>query len=166
MKALLWSFLLFLIVIANSCQNENINTPVSVSNISATITGAINLEYSGAGIVTSSTIGTSLVLNLGTSKKINNQLCMLGIFIFFRDQKEKIGTFQFADRDGVIPGDFAIGTFDIGEGNNRKQFISDSGSVEITQLEGNTVRGTFYFRAKEKTTGEVIEVNNGLISFQ
>ncbi|MCX7909218.1 MAG: hypothetical protein N2560_06860 [Ignavibacteria bacterium] len=166
MKVKIFILLFFGVFVFLSCQQEQTTTPVSLSNISAMISGAINLEYSGAGIVTTSTLANSLVLNLGTSKKINNQLCMLGIFIFFRDQKEKTGVFRFAERDDIIAGDFAIGTFDIGEGNNRKQFVSDSGIVEITELQGKTVRGIFSFRAKEKTTGEIIEVKNGIISFQ
>ncbi|MEJ5287355.1 MAG: hypothetical protein CH6_0667 [Candidatus Kapaibacterium sp.] len=165
MKKIALLFALLLLFASNSCKEEETNVPSAFANISAVISGAINLEYSGAGLVTTATLDSSLVLNLGTSTRINNKLCMLGVFIFFRDFQEKTGTFQFANRNDVIPGDFAIGTFDYGEGNSRKQFISDSGWVEITKLEGNTVRGTFYFRAKEKTTGEVIEVQNGVIVF-
>ncbi|MGB9772364.1 MAG: hypothetical protein ACPLX7_10390 [Candidatus Kapaibacteriota bacterium] len=158
--------LAFLLLFANnSCQEKQTDVASAFANISAVISGALTLEYSGSGIVTTSTLGNSLVVNLGTSAKINSKLCMLGVFIFYRDFTEKPGTFQCAERDGVIQGDFAIGTFDYGEGNSRKQFISDSGWVEITKIEGNTVRGTFYFRAKEKTTGEVIEVKNGVITF-
>ncbi len=162
--------IIFLLLICfwalKSCLGEQATTPISISNIVGEITGAINIKYSGSGLVTTSSLSNSLVLNLGTSRKIENKLCMLGIFIFFKDQKEKTGVFQFVEKDGIIRGDFAIGTFDIGEGNERKQFVSDSGSVEITELHGKTVKGSFYFRAKEKTTGEIIEVKNGLISFQ
>lgn len=164
MKRLFYFIFSFIVILG--CQEEQVNTPVSLANITAVISGAINLEYSGSGIVTTSTVSNALVLNLGTSTKVNNQLCMLGIFILYKDYTEKIGTFKFAHQDGVVAGDFAIGSFDIGEGNNKKQFISDSGEVEITELHGRTVRGTFYFRAREKTTGEVIEVKNGVISFQ
>lgn len=148
-----------------SCEKDNTNVPSAFANISAVISGALNLEYSGSGIVTTTTLGNSLVINLGTSTKINNKLSMLGVFIFYRDFKEKVGTFRCANSDTVVAGDFAIGTFDYGEGNERKQFVSDSGWVEITKIEGNSVRGTFSFRAKEKTTGEVIFVKNGVIVF-
>lgn len=167
MKRLVYLLLsITILMITTNCQEEEINTPVSLANITAVISGAINLEYSGSGIVTTSNVSNALVLNLGTSTKKDNKLYMLGIFILYKDFTEKIGTFKFASQDGVFPGDFAIGTFDISEGNNKKQFISDSGTVEITELHGRTVRGTFYFRAKEKTTGEVVEVKNGIISFQ
>lgn len=156
---------IFLILLTCHCSEENTTNVPTLANITAVVKGAINLEYSGSGIVTTSTIGNALVLNLGTSTKVNNKSYLLGVFIFFEDRVEKIGKFQFTSASGIIPGDFAVGTFDIVEGGNKKQFISDSGYVDITMLEGTTVRGTFYFRAKEKTTGEVIEVTNGVISF-
>ncbi len=164
-KFCLFLSITFLFLIFNSCEEKNTTDIPTLANITAVIKGAIDLEYSGSGIVTTSTIGNALVLNLGTSTKINNKSYLLGVFIFFEDRVEKVGKFRFTSASGIIPGDFAVGTFDIVEGNNKKQFLSDSGSVDITMLEGTTVRGTFYFRAKEKTTGEIIEVTNGTISF-
>lgn len=165
MKRIAIFLALMLLFASNSCQQEDTNVPSAFANISAVISGALQLEYSGSGIVTTTTLGKSLVTNLGTSAKINNKLCMLGVFLFFRDFQEKTGRFQFTNSDTAVAGDFAIGTFDYGEGNERKQFVSDSGWVEITKIEGNSVRGTFSFRAKEKTTGEIIYVENGVIVF-
>ena len=160
-------YLLILIVgILPSCNNEDTTSPnTSVANIIAEVTGAVAVKYTGAGVVTTATLSNALVLSLGTSAKIDNKKYMLGVYIFFKDFQDKTGVFRFTDREGVIAGDYAVGTFDVGEGNNKKTFVSDSGQVEITQLVGTSVRGSFYFRAKEKTTGEIIEVKNGIIAF-
>lgn len=155
----------FLTLIFSFCGEKNTTDVPTLANITAVIKGALDLEYSGSGIVTTSTIGNALVLNLGTSTKINGKSYLLGVFVFFGDRVEKVGKFEFTSASGIIPGDFAVGTFDIVEGNNKKQFLSITGFVDITMLEGTTVRGTFYFQAKEKTTGEIIEVTNGTISF-
>ena len=158
--------LILSIGILASCNEETPSGNTTLANILAEVTGAVVVKYAGAGVVTNATLSNALVLNLGTSAKIDNQRYMLGVFIFFKDFKEKQGLFQFADREGVIEGDYAVGTFDVGEGSIKKTFISDSGWVEIAQLVGTSVRGSFYFRAKERTTGEIIEVKNGIIAFQ
>ncbi len=166
LKKYLLSLVLLVAILLVSCKQESVITPISFSNIIAEVTGAVTLKYTGAGVVTNSTLGNSLVLNLATSSKVGDKRYLLGVFLFFKDFQEKTGVFQFADKEGVVPGDFAVGTFDVIVGNDKKSFVSDSGQVEITEIKGTTVRGTFYFRAKDENTGEVIEVKNGLISFQ
>ncbi|MCX7880049.1 MAG: hypothetical protein N2517_05255 [Ignavibacteria bacterium] len=157
--------LLIPIVILISCENPVPNSPSSLANITADISGVINTEYSGSGRVTNSIIKGYLVLNLGTSTNVGEEKHMLGIFLFFKDNLEKTGKFPFVESDTVVSTDCAIGSFSVWSGGTKKkEYISESGIVEITKIEGTVVKGTFWFKAKN-ASGEQIEVKNGTISF-
>ncbi len=148
---------------------EKTNEPVPAEpNILAEIKGAYNLNYSGSGRATVSLVANKYVVQLGTSAVIDGKNYMLGIFIIFSDGIEKTGIFDFTDIDSISSksGDFAVGTFELVKGSDKEAyFVSEIGKLEITLIQGSKVTGTFSFKAKEESTGRVVYVENGVITF-
>lgn len=153
---------LFLLILL-SCSSNNDNAVVPQPNITAKISGYINLEYQGSGVVTQGTLYNSLSINLPSAGKLSGKTYSLGIFLINKDFKEKTGTFIFSNKD--IPTDYAVGFFELTENGIKKSFFADSGSVTITQLSGTTVAGLFSFRALDSNSVDTIWVMNGKISF-
>lgn len=153
------AFIIFLI----SCTSNNDTTIAPQPNITAKISGYVNLEYQGSGVVTQGNLYNSLSINLPSTGKLSGKTYSLGIYLINKDNKEKIGTFIFSNKD--IPSDHAVGVFEMTENGIKRSFIADSGSVEITQLAGTFVSGTFSFRAIETESNDTIWAKQGTILF-
>lgn len=160
-------FFLLMLFFEVACSDSGQTTqPLPSAAIKANISGEISLDYSAPGVINQDFTDSTLQLICSTVATINNSRYALGVFIFYVDKTEKIGTFIFSDKSTGHNSDYAVGSFEIGNGNNRRIFIADSGSVTITKIINNTVQGTFNFKATEKTGTATIYVLNGTMSFQ
>lgn len=153
----------FILVVA-SCSEQSSVAPPTNPNITANVTGAVEIGYSGTGRVTTATVKEWYTLQLPSSGVISNTRYSIGIFIFYAGGQEKSGTFQFIENPTTLQEDHAFGTFEIGE-SNRKVFKSISGFVKIDTIVGTSVVGSFSFVAHDPESGDTVVVSNGRINF-
>ncbi len=163
MKTLFLVLLLYFV--AWSCTEEPTDIPPSIPNVTASVTGAVQVDYSGSGRVTTTIFNNWYTLQLSTSGVISNTRYSMGIFIFYSGGQEQEGTFPFIENPTTIGEDHAWATFEIGEGSGRKIFKSLSGSVKIDTIIGASITGSFSFVAREQTTGDTVVVSDGRINF-
>ncbi|MGQ9818551.1 MAG: hypothetical protein ACUVQ1_01290 [Candidatus Kapaibacteriales bacterium] len=164
MKKSLYSIIFSMLFIIFSCTSKD-ETPVTPQpNITAKISGSINMDYQGSGIITQGTLYNALSINIPSTGKFSGKTYSLGIFLINKDFKEKTGTFIFSNKD--LPADYAVGLFEIFEsGGTKKSFFADSGIVIITHFVGNSITGTFNFRAIDANSNDTIWAMKGSISF-
>lgn len=152
------------VLIGTNCSESPTVAPPTNPNVTASVTGAVEIEYAGTGIVTTRIFEGWYTLQLPSSGKISNTRYSMGIYIFYVGGQEKSGTFPFVENPTTLNEDHAFATFEIGE-SNRKIFKSISGSVKIDTIVGTGVAGSFSFVARDSTTGDTVVVSNGRIRF-
>lgn len=163
MKNLLYSLISLMYILLVSCSSDNETTVTPQSNITAKISGFITLDYQGSGYVTQGDLYNSLSINIASTEKFFDKSYSLGIFLINKDFKEKTGSFIFSDKD--LPADYSVGLFEITENGIKKSFFADSGSVIITQIVGNSIIGTFNFRAIDPNSNDTIWAAQGTLYF-
>lgn len=163
MKNFLYPLIFLIYILIISCSSENETPVTSQPNITAKISGFINHDYQGSGLVTQGALYNSLSINIASTGKFFGKSYSLGIFLINKDFKEKTGSFIFTDKD--LPADYAVGLFEITENGIKKTFFADSGIVTITQLIGNSIIGTFNFRAIDPNSNDTIWATQGTIYF-
>lgn len=146
-----------------SCSSDKETSVLPQPNITAKISGFIDLDYQGSGFVTQGDLYHSLAINIASTGKFFGKSYSLGIYLINKDFKEKTGAFVLSDKD--LPTDYAVGVFEITENRMKKSFLADSGSVIITQLIGNSIIGTFNFRAIARNSNDTIWATQGTIYF-
>lgn len=152
------------ILVGASCSEQPSVAPPTNPNVTANVTGAVEIGYSGTGRVTTGIVNGWYTLQLPSSGVISNTRYSVGIFIFYAGGQEKSGTFQFTEKPTTLQEDHAFGTFEIGE-KNRKVFNSISGYVKIDTIVGTNVFGSFSFVARDPESGDTVVLSNGRINF-
>jgi hypothetical protein len=154
----------FVLIIGSGCSEQPSVAPPTNPNVTANVTGAVEIGYAGTGRVTTAVVSGWYTLQLPSSGIISNTRYSVGIFIFYAGGQEKSGTFQFVENPTTLQEDHAFATFEIGE-SNRKIFKSISGSVKIDTIVGTRVSGSFSFVARHPESGDTVVVSNGRINF-
>ncbi|MGA2296653.1 MAG: hypothetical protein ABSG15_03795 [FCB group bacterium] len=147
-----------------SCNSNPLNPIQKPTNISANIAGAYNLFYHSPGGVTLSN-QDSTVLQLQMAGVIDSSGFQYGfnVSIFYRDKIEKTGTFHFTNNNNSILTDYAEGACTFYHDGKQRGFISDSGTVIISVINGHIIKGTFSFFASEIGDTAHIQVTNGIL---
>jgi hypothetical protein len=152
-------------VILAGCENSQPVSPSSDPEFFVTLSGYDSIEYKSPGVVNVIFNDKYEQLVLSTILNVNNKKYTCGIYLFFLDKKEKIGEFPFTNSSKTYSTDFAVGTIEITEGNDKDVFFSTEGKLKITKFDSSKIVGSFYFTAYDSTGKKSIVAKNGIIDF-
>jgi hypothetical protein len=132
----------------------------------ADISGAVNVKYSSPAKLWVSDLQDKRQIFCSGYTTIDGTDYDFVISFFFADKVEKTGTFNFYRKHSDKNFDVAYGVLAIGADPNRRIFISDSGSVTVTELVNSTMKGTFNFYAKDTTGNGSLVIKNGILDIK
>ena len=155
--------MVIILFIIPGCSGDIIQPVPPDPEIFADITGYDSLHFESV-VMSTINIGAHQYQFSGFSKIDNKEYALL-ISIFYLDTALKTGTYNF--RSTYISNqEYAVGSCIIGKGKDEKVFMSDSGTVIITELNGLTVNGTFNFFASDTGNTEHLSVQNGILKIK
>lgn len=153
-------FLLFII----SCNDTTAPPKNLPKEITAVISGTVNITFESAAFISLIDLQDRKQVVYSGPSKINNTDYGLVISLFFFDKIVKTGTYNFVRNSTGITNDYAVGAFTIGKDANKREFISDSGTITITEIHDYSMQASFNFVVSEQGTSNTISVKNGIIN--
>lgn len=153
-------FLLFFI----SCNDTTAPPKNLPKEITADITGNVNLKIEATSFISLNPLPNRKQITYSGPVKINNIDYSLVISLYFLDNTVKAETLNFVRKSTGITTDYAVGAFVIGKDPNKREFISDSGTITITEMHEYSMQATFNFEASEQGTSNTVSVKNGIIN--
>jgi len=155
--------MVIILFIIPGCDGDTIKPPPPEPEIFADISGYDSLHYEAVVMVIINKPGHQL--QFSSYSDISSKHHSMVISIFYLDTNLKAGTFNFM-RDFISGKEYAVGSFIVGKGKDEKVFLSDSGTVIISELNGLTINGSFNFFGSDKSKTEHINVQNGILKIK
>ena len=155
-------FLILICCLVGACSDNNAPTkPNYPPNVFAGISGAYDVNFKGLGtlyVVTSPHNGISVNASFTDSLGVSH---FLFLNIYYMDNVEKTGKFYFLSKPDTATSDYAIGVYQMGEGNTKKLFSSYTGEINVEKISGTSIKGSFNLYAKESSSGSNVFISNG-----
>jgi hypothetical protein len=155
-------FAAILFALLLSCSDDGTEPVVPKTEITAKISGYLNLDYVSSGFFTSTTGNGKYIINAaGTMSGDTNYKFLIALV--YPDQATKPGLFQvvtdpFDHTETVVYAQFTIERKD-----SSIVFVADSGIVDIKEIDKRMIKGNFAFFTTEKNGTGKLKIENGIL---
>lgn len=153
--------LLICLLLLIGCLDDNGSVTTNWDpEVTFKVSGSAELEFKAQGTVSYDPDDNATMF--GSFATIDGKKYGFSLKIFFKNAEKK-DTIPFVNTDVGNEGNFAIAAFQIGDGEEKKVFISYDGKIIIDDMSGSRLFGSFYFLAKENATTLEISVTEGTL---
>jgi hypothetical protein len=153
--AALFAFLL-------SCSDDGTEPVIPKTEITAKISGYINLDYVSSGFFTSTTGNGKYIINAaGTMTGDTNYKFLIALV--YPSQTTTPGLFRAVTDPFDHTETVAYAQFTIERKDSSKVFIADSGYVDIREIDKRNMKGSFIFYTTEKNGTAKLNIENGIL---
>ncbi|MCL5990979.1 MAG: hypothetical protein M1419_02625 [Bacteroidetes bacterium] len=158
--------MVIILFIIPGCNGEPIQPPPPEPTIFADVSGYDSLHFETVAMATFNKYKENAIqLNIGGSYDIGGKRYALAISVFYLDTILATGTFKFRPTK-ISNEEYAGGSFVIKQGDVQKEFKSDSGIINITELNESIIKGTFNFFGSDLSKTQHIKVQNGILNIK